>query len=543
MFIKSVFLNFGSIFFQLIQQLRRVYLNSTIYNKKISKIDDKVIIFKPSQNILSCLVKLDKKKYNIEDFSLNTVWKNSNSLDFKNFKILHSFFWLFSLDLRSSQKITQNVIYNWINENDKYKQKVWDLDILSKRIIAWISNSKLTYENADTNYKLQFNSLIKKQTNHLINEVRNTEKLDDKIIGCTAIILVGLSYGDNYYLRFGLDLLKKLLKFSLDINNFPKSRNIRQLVFYLKYLIVVRELLKESQTVIPDFLDETIFYLGKSYNLLCANKKAGILFNGNFEDSNVEFDNYLNFHKYKFQEDTDETGGYVLLKNKKSMLAIDIGKPPEKKFSKDYQAGLFSFEFSYFGEKVITNSGYFQDYKHQLNIISKSTATHSTLVLDNLSTVKFQRDKHGYMLVDRNFKVFNKEVVSEKNYWIIKASHDAYLKTYGIIHERKLNYFHDDQKLEGCDKLIKSKGFKPCNFIIRFHLLPKINLTKLINNESILIESKNSGWKFTCKNHRIDVETGLYFGNKNKYLENKNILITGTTSSEDQKINWNLSRI
>ena len=84
------------------------------------------------------------------------------------------------------------------------------------------------------------------------------------------------------------------------------------MVFYLKYLIVIRELLKESQTNIPDFLDEIIFYLGKSYNLLCSNKKNGILFNGNFEDSNNEFYNYLNLHKYKFKEDLNEVGGFPI---------------------------------------------------------------------------------------------------------------------------------------------------------------------------------------------------------------------------------------
>ena len=56
-------------------------------------------------------------------------------------------------------------------------------------------------------------------------------------------------------------------------------------------------------------------------------------------------------------------------------MVLDAGKAPDKKFSSDYQAGLLSFEFHFLGEKVITNSGYFQDYKHQLNIISKSTAT------------------------------------------------------------------------------------------------------------------------------------------------------------------------
>ena len=216
MFFKSVFLNFSSIFFQIFQQIRKIYLNSPIYNKKISKIDDKTIIYKPSQSILNCLIKFDKKKNNIEDFSLNSIWKNSSNLNRENFKKLHNFFWLFTLDLRSSQKITQNVIYNWIAENDKYKQDIWDLDILSKRIIAWIANSKLTYEDAEIKYKLHFNGLIKKQTNHLINEINRSGKLDDKIIGSTAIILVGLTYGDNYYLKFGIDLLKQLLNFSLD---------------------------------------------------------------------------------------------------------------------------------------------------------------------------------------------------------------------------------------------------------------------------------------------------------------------------------------
>ena len=543
MLIKSVFFNFSSILFSVIKIIRNIYLNSNIYNKKISKIDDKVIIFKPSQSIFNCLIKYDKKKYNIEDFSLNHVWKNFDNLNNKNFKKLHSFFWLFTLDLKSSNKITQNVIYNWIEENYKYNQDIWNLDILSKRIIAWISNSRLTYENADTNYRIYFNNLIKKQTNHLINEIQRSEKLDDKIIGCTAIILVGLSYGDSYYLKFGIDLLKKLLNFSLDSSNFPRSRNPRQLVFYLKYLIIIRELLKESQTIIPDFLDENIFYLGKSYNLLCADKQNGILFNGNFQDSNKDFDDYLRFHKYKFKDDANEIGGYVVLKDKKSFLTIDIGRAPEKKFSKDYQAGLFSFEFSFMGEKVITNSGYFQDNKHQLHIISKSTATHSSLVLNNCSTVRFDRDKNGHSLITKNFKILDKEILIDEKFWLIKSSHDAYLKSNGVIHERKLVYFHDESKLKGCDKLTKSKNFRSSNFEIRFHLLPEINLTKLLNNDSILIESKNAGWKFTCKNYKIDIETGLYFGIKNKYLENKNILITGLTNPEEQSIFWEISRV
>ena len=65
------------------------------------------------------------------------------------------------------------------------------------------------------------------------------------------------------YLDFGLNLLNKIIKFSFDNEGFPKSRSIKKLNFYLKYFILIREWLKESQNDIPEYIDETIYYLGK----------------------------------------------------------------------------------------------------------------------------------------------------------------------------------------------------------------------------------------------------------------------------------------
>ena len=49
---------------------------------------------------------------------------------------------------------------------------------------------------------------------------------------------------------------------------------------------------------------------------------------------------------------------------------------------------------------------------------------------------------------------------------------------------------------------------------------------KTQDNKSIFIGLKNEGWKFTCANHKLDIETGLYFGKKNSYIENQNIFIS-----------------
>ena len=529
-------------FFFFTSKARNFYLNSNIYNKKISKINDKNLEYKPSPSILDCLIKYEKKN-KIEEFSLNSIWINKNIKE-KDYKKLHSFFWLFTLDLKSSKHSTQSIILKWIESNHNYNYKSWDVDILSKRIIAWISNSKLTYEDSNQEYKTKFNSIIQKQINHLINEIKRSDWIDDKMIGCAAIILTGLSFHDKSgYLDFGLNLLKKIIKFSFDNEGFPKSRSIRQLNFYLKYFILIREWLKESQNDTPEYIDEAIYYLGQAYSLIFQNFKKNILFNGNNEINNNDFDNYLKRYGYKFKNENNEVAGYSILKNKKNALIMDIGPSPEKKFSSDYQAGALSFEIISGDKKLICNSGYFQNYKHQLNDLSKSTASQSTLIIDNQSSCKLRKQGNKHSIVENGLKITNKSVICEKNYWSIRAAHDGYSKQYGIIHDRQIEFFPENKKFIGIDKLIIKKKNKSTNFEIRFHLEPNIKTMKTQDGKSIFIELENEGWKFTCDGHTIDIETGLYFGKKNSYVENQNIFISGMTQNENQTIKWELIKI
>ena len=73
--------------------------------------------------------------------------------------------------------------------------------------------------------------------------------------------------------------------------------------------------------------------------------------------------------------------------------------------------------------------------------------------------------------------------------------------------------------------------------------MPKSKVTKTQDGNVLLIELENSGWKFSANNHLIDVESGLYFGNKNSFVENQNIFISGTTQKEDQVISWIIEKI
>ena len=534
--------NFSQIFFYFKRSIKKFYQNSNFYDKKISKTKDITFEYKPSPYLLSSIIKYQKKKYKIEDFALEEIWQNN--IKYEEFEKLNNFFWFFSLDLKSSKQTTQRVIDNWINKNNYYNKKNWDFDITSKRIISWLSNHQLTFEDSEEKFKKKFNQSVQKQTNHLMNEIKNLSDVENKIIGCAAIILTGLAYkDDSKYLNSGLYFLKKIIKSSINNNGFPKSRNIKQLIFYLKYFIIIREWFKESQNVIPEYIDETIYYLGQNYAFIWQNINQDILFNGNTVSNNKEFDQYLKRFGYVFKNENKEIDGYAILKNKKIILTMDIGESPTNNFSKFYQSGALSFEIFSNGKKLITNSGYFANKHNKLNKLSKSTALQSTLSVEDHSSCDFKKLNKSNLILKKGVRIIKKNVVFEENYWKISGSHDGYLKNFNTIHEREIEFYPEQMKFVGFDKLLKKDNSRDTKFDIRFHLDPNSKVMKTLDNKSILIELENEGWKFNCENFNIHIDNGLYLGIKNSYKENQNICISGISKEESKIIKWEITKL
>jgi len=539
---KSLLGDLSLIYLNTKKSIYKIYQNSSLYDKKISRIFNNNFEYKPSPHLFSSIVKYQKKKYRIEDFALESIWQND--IKTKDYEKLNNFFWFFSLDLKSSKKTVQSLIVNWKNNNNRYNEKSWNFDLTSKRVISWLSNHQLTYEDGNKEYRIKFDHCIQKQANHLLSEIKNSNDFENKMIGCAAIILTGLAYQNNKnYLGNGLNLLKKIIKSSIDNQGFPNSRNIKQLSFYLKYFIVIREWFKESQNTVPEYIDETIYYLGLSYAFIWQNINHDILFNGNYISNNNEFDQYLKRFRYTFKNENKEVAGYAILKNKKIILAMDIGPSPIITQSNDYQSGALSFEIISSGKKLISNSGYFANKQNKLNKLSKSTALQSTLIIEDYSSCSFKSGKISGHVIDQGLKIINKNVIFEDNYWKISASHDGYLKKFGSIHDREVEFYPEQTKFVGTDKIIRKNKDKNVKFDIRFHLDPNSKVMKTLDNKSILIELEDEGWKFSCDKFDINIDNGLYFGNKNSYKENHNIFISGITHETEQIIRWEITKV
>jgi len=209
--IKSIseyfFLTCGFFLFK----LKILYFKSNFYNKKISNNLPSKFDYKPGLHIINSLTSFNKKKIKIESYTLNSLWKLSskNKSEFQN---LHNFLWLTFLDIRTNQTSAQTIIENWIDNNNDFNEETWKLDILSKRLIAWISNANLTLDESGLKYKEKFILSITKQANHLSTNIDSLEDDENKLTCCSSLILVGLVFKNQYkHCKSGLSILQKFI--------------------------------------------------------------------------------------------------------------------------------------------------------------------------------------------------------------------------------------------------------------------------------------------------------------------------------------------
>ena len=547
--LKSIKLYFFSILNLFFLSFRNYYLKTKFYNKKLITFVPDRIFYNPSSYLSSSLLTINNDFYKITNTLPELLWKTSAKDELK-FENLHSFLWLAKLDRKNSKIITKKIIASWLENFFNYNPKVWALEITAKRIIAWASNTDVTLENADKDYKEKFFISLVKQSNFLIKNLNNLFYNPSKIICCSAIILSGLMFRENYSnYKNGLKELEKIIKNYFNEDGFPKSRNPEEVFICIKYLVLIREWSLEAQKPIPDFLNEIINKCGNCYKILSSRNKQFPLFNGATEINHADYDIFLKNLKYKFSNKKNEVAGFIKIKKNKFEFFIDCGDPPPTNFIKYYQAGCLSFEFISNKQKVISNSGYGKYLSPKFKLLSRSTASHSTLYLNNASICTFQKNEtinkvYGNSLIQKH-RIIKKNIIDDKNSYSITASHNGYEKRFGCIHTRSIRISKIKDIIIGYDELKRKKTkFNEIDYFIRFHIYPDNKIVKTKGRNSILISLSNGeGWLLSSETNDFEIERNIFLGNKTRVINNESIFINGNIKDETTIIKWELEKI
>ena len=544
-YLKSAFFYFLAIRINLTKFIKKIYFTTTFYNKSLETVIPKKFYFYPNSFLLSSISNYKNFSFKIKEIDLPNFWVPQRSL--LEDKKINSFLWLNLIDRKNDNVIIQKIIALWIYKNPKYREKVWDNSVVSKRVISWILNSEIIYTNTDAYFKENFLKSIVVQTNHLKKVVKFEKNYSKRIEILTAILLTGLvfkEYSENF--DFSILSLEDLIEEFFDKDGFPLSRNPSHLLKFSKYFILIKECSNEAQKYIPDFLDDII---EKSLNCLkriSTPENKIPLFNGGTEVEIKEYFNYIGNLNYKIKSINNAVGGLSILKYKKNTVFFDVGEPPKKSYSKAYQCGPLSFEYYYDGIKVVTNCGFGYNISKKAMLLSRLTSAQSTLSINDTSAVKFERNKIANKAfgnsINDSFKIFDFKFEDNNEEVSSIAAHNAYENLFKCNHKRELKIKKDDEVLSGRDELIKTENDVTIKYDIRFHLSPGIGAVRTISGNSALIQlSKNKSLIFTTKNERLSVEKSIFLG-ENKILNNLCITVSGNLTDKSKNINWEIKK-
>ena len=539
--LKSVYLYLIACQITLIKFFKKIYFSSRNYNKSLKTKTPQQVYYNPNPFLLSIITSYNDQSFKISEIDPNVFWLEEK----KDVQSMHSFFWLNLINRKTDHKNLKKIIYIWMLKNSNYSKEIWETSTLSARIISWILNIDIILSNSTFDFRKNFLNCIVSQTNHLKNNIKYEKDFSKKIQILTTIILTGLvfkEYEKNF--DFGLRELEALVKDFFDKDGFPFSRNPNDLIFFSKYLIFCKEIIKDSQKYIPEFLEEIIEKNVKCIHFIKTPNNQMPLFNGANLTKFDQIEKYL--ESFKPDNKDNNLGGLYKVKHKNHFLFMDIESPPQKKFSKSYQSGPLSFEYFVDGIKIITNSGFGNLISKKIEKLSRLTACQSTLTINDTSITRFEKSEMINKVfgnsIQNSFKSFDHSSINASDLIGCTASNNGYEKKFGCIHKRELYINKESSFLKGVDHIYKAKDGYPIRYAFRFHINPELNVVKTMSGSSALIQiSKNKSLIFNVNNENLEIEKSIFLGEK-KIIDGTCITISGNLVNKNKILNWEIKK-
>lgn len=455
---------------------------------------------------------------------------------------LHSFTWLRHIRAHKTETTCAHarwLVADWIAQHGRRPRGIaWQDDITAERVIAWLSHSTVILQGAEAGFYRRFMRSLAFQVRYL-----------GKIAGCTApdgtrlklrialaMASVSMPMPARHIRREGLKLDREL-ECQILADGGHISRNPRAGLDLLVDLLPLRQTYINLGHDLPQKLIPTIDRMYPALRFFRHQDGDLALFNGASATPASELMSVLRY---------DETAGkpfkalphmnYHRLSAENTVLIVDTGSPPSAELSRTAHAGCLAFEMSSGKHRFIVNCGIPKYANRNYREVSRLTAAHSTLVLNETSSSRFSRSRlTGPVMLAGVLKVeAERWDDAHGNDWL-RSSHDGYLNEFGYIHEREIGLNSNGDKIKGRDRLFAPEGKSPrvqdAMAVVRFHVHPSISLSRR-NEESVTLRANGEEiWTFAAPGLNVSIEEDIFFAD-----------VSGVRLSQQLVIEFPLSR-
>src|SRR5271170_7090131 len=379
------------------------------------------------------------------------------------------------------------LVDEWIALQGSWHPLAWRPDVLSRRIISWLSQSTLVLQDTDARFYRRFLRSLVRQVRYLRHTAGDARRGIDRMQAVIALTYAALCIaGQARHIKASTERLSHEIERQILPDGGHVSRDPGAIIDILIEFLPLRQAFTARNIAPPQALLNAIDRMMPMLRFFRHSEGSFAHFNGMGATPGGLLSTLLAY---------DETHGtpfsnaphsaYQRLEAHGAVLIMDTGRAPPIEMSLDAHAGCLSFEFSSPKQSlIIVNCGMPATGRENWRQIARSTAAHSAVTFNDVSSARFvematfKRMLGGSPMLGgpRHVAVTREE---GPDAIVLRAAHDGYADRFDIVHERVLMLAADGTRLDGEDVFLDANGAPQVHtnqdaFAVRFHLHPMV---------------------------------------------------------------------
>jgi uncharacterized heparinase superfamily protein len=441
------------------------------------------------------------------------------------------------------------LVDEWITTHSATELIAWRPEVLARRIISWLSQAPLLLDDSDVRFYRRF---IRSLTRHVRQLRRTVQDAPDGVPRLQAMI--ALTYaalcmaGQARHSRAATKRLADELARQILPDGGHISRNPGALIELLVDLLPLRQLFTARNLVPPAALLNAVDRMMPMLRFFRHGDGSFALFNGMGPTPTDLLTTILAYDDARGTPVANAPhSGYQRVEANGTVVLMDTGTPPPLAVSTEAHAGCLSFELSTRQSRIVVNCGMPTTNRDSWRQVARSTAAHSTVTFNDASSCRFVESgpvKHllnGTPVVSGPRRVTAERGLQEGAI-VLRTSHDGYVSSFDVIHQRSLMLAADGRRLDGEDVFMPAAGDEIAagldQFSIRFHLHPSVKANRLSDaHGAMLVMGNKEVWTFTAYEDRIDLEESVYLAGNDGPRRTVQLVIHGRARNV-MRVQW-----
>lgn len=436
---------------------------------------------------------------------------------------LHGFGWLRHIRADKSAAACNNA--RWITDQwialhgGRTSGIAWDNEVVSRRIISWLSHSPVVLQDADAGFYRRFTGSLGQQVRYL---QRRVDSLPDGLPRLKARIAIAMASIAAEARPAAVRRAGRLLDRELERQVLPDgshvSRNPQASVDLLFDLLPLRQSYINLGHDVPSKLIPVIDRMYPAVRFFRHSSGDLALFNGSSSSLATDLMSVLRYDETAGQPfKALPHGGYQRLSGGDTIILVDAGKPLSTRLSATAHAGCLSFELSSGRNRFIVNSGSPRFAGERLRQLARTTAAHSTVCIGDVSSAQITRSSHlGPVMLSGPSKLVIDRQTGPDGSDRLSARHDGYVRRFGVMHEREIRINEQGTKIAGRDRLLLPDGLPTPNLpnaevIARFHIHPSIAVERADDRRVRLVAPDGESWTFSIPVGQLMLGEDVFF--------------------------------